>query len=357
MEKTKDINVLHIIDHMGLGGVQRILVGLVKNGYGNIIIANRKKGEIIEEIPANIELFYGGKTPLAAISSTVKTHKLIRQKEINIVHCFLSTGVFIGLILALLNKNVRFFFHEQGDILNGNPGYKQILKWASRYGNVIACSDYMRKTLKKTIPGIEPLMIPNFINHDYFFPDIVKGKAYRNILGINESRKVIGFAGRLTNRKGWKYLLEAYLNLDRDDLVLLIAGTGEEENKIRQMINDRDIVNIVLLNQEKNMRGFYNALDIFVMPSLVEPFGLTQLEAQACGIPVIASNIEGINETIDQTNAILVKPGDAENLQTALSTLLNNCELELDLKTKGLENAQDFTAQHFILRVSSLINS
>ena len=346
--------VLHIIDHMGLGGVQRLISGMVKSGYGDFILANRRKGTIIDDIPENVPLIFSGYSPFNFPISVFQAWQLIRKSNVNVVHCYLGTGVLIGLILSMFNKNVQFHFHEQGDILHGYWFHPIFLRCASKRGNLVVCSEYLKTIVLEAVPGIQVEMIHNFINHERFYPDAAAGKKYRSDNSISDQQFLIGFAGRLIQRKGWKEFLQAYTPLKDENLLVLIAGSGEDEKAIQEHINKYSIRNVRMIGQENQMRAFYNALDIFVMPSLIEPFGLTQLEAQACGIPVIASNIEGINETVSPDNCMLVDGGDVNGLRKAMQRLLDEPELRKKLHARGIENARNFTVQDFIEAIKKL---
>ena len=83
MSKLLNRNVLHIVDHMGLGGAQRIIQGLIVAGYGKAIFSLRKKGKLIGPIPEEIPVFYGKKSLFGIIFSIRDTYKIIKEYDIN----------------------------------------------------------------------------------------------------------------------------------------------------------------------------------------------------------------------------------------------------------------------------------
>jgi glycosyltransferase involved in cell wall biosynthesis len=94
------------------------------------------------------------------------------------------------------------------------------------------------------------------------------------------------------------------------------------------------------------MPGFWGAVDVAVVPSLYEPFGLVALEALACGIPVIASAVGGLKEIVlDGQCGLLVPPGDAPALTRALRLLLTDDSLRLRLGVGARLRAQEFSLQ------------
>jgi glycosyltransferase involved in cell wall biosynthesis len=94
------------------------------------------------------------------------------------------------------------------------------------------------------------------------------------------------------------------------------------------------------------MPRFWNSLDVAVVPSLYEPFGLVALEALACGVPVIASAVGGLKEiVIDGRCGLLVPPGDPAALARALCTVLSDESLRARLSAGARLRAEDFSLQ------------
>ena len=86
----------------------------------------------------------------------------------------------------------------------------------------------------------------------------------------------------------------------------------------------------------------YNAADLFVFPSFYEGFGLPPLEAMACGVPVITSNVASLREIFSGA-AVLIDPGNTQELADAMARIVENDGLKQDLRAKSLERARHFT--------------
>lgn len=125
-------------------------------------------------------------------------------------------------------------------------------------------------------------------------------------------RITIGAAGRLVSFKGFASLLNATSVLKSRGLTceILIAGTGPELANLKERTRKLDIVdNVKFLGLVENMDDFYSRLDIFVCPSLREPFGLVSVEATAYGVPTILSNVDGLPETVVvEGSAVVITP-------------------------------------------------
>lgn len=173
---------------------------------------------------------------------------------------------------------------------------------------------------------------------DIFFP-LPPGSRSEKIVPSKEDpdTRRIGFVGRLTEGKGWRVLLEAFARLSHSDQVpnchLIIAGTGPDESRILERVQELKMEDRVVLTgalKPRELAEFYRSLDLLVFPTMLEEaLGLVGLEALACGVPVIASNLGAVPEYIvPGHNGELVKPGDAQDLETAITEFLGRSERE-----------------------------
>jgi len=128
---------------------------------------------------------------------------------------------------------------------------------------------------------------------------------------------------------------------------LVIAGSGREKDNLSRQIKDLNIANAVFmvgrLKKEKVAQLMATA-DVFVLPSKMESFGLTLLEASAAGLPVVCSNAGGIPEVFqDGFNALLYPPGDDNAMAKAIIRLLQDRELAKTISANAVETASRFT--------------
>ncbi|WP_244406385.1 glycosyltransferase [Thioalkalivibrio sp. K90mix] len=116
-------------------------------------------------------------------------------------------------------------------------------------------------------------------------------------------RKIVGAAGRLVPLKGFLSLVPMLRRLlDKGlDVEVRLAGTGPEGPAIRALAEKYNVSDrFVFLGSVGEMSEFYRTLDVFVVPSIREPFGLVALEASAHGLPVIGSDVDGIPEALSE---------------------------------------------------------
>jgi glycosyltransferase involved in cell wall biosynthesis len=139
--------------------------------------------------------------------------------------------------------------------------------------------------------------------------------------------QVIGYVGRLTNNKGIDLLTEAFRQVSRTSAAarLLIIGSGEEEGNVRSILKEefaRGIVHLEPAMDQDLLPVWYRAMNLFVMPSRYETMSNSLIEALACGVPFLASNVGG-NKTVGETGAgWLFESGSVLSLTQSLSEIL-----------------------------------
>jgi glycosyltransferase involved in cell wall biosynthesis len=204
------------------------------------------------------------------------------------------------------------------------------------------------------IPRSRALVIPNAVDLELFLP----AKRSRGLPSGAPIR--IGFAGQWSPEKGIEQLLGAFADLQSvfpAAQLVLAGGPGlwkrateapgaREATALIRAMEAKGLLHCVGTMPRGEMPQFWNSVDIAVVPSLIEPFGLVALEALACGVPVVASAIGGLKDiVIDGECGLLVPPGDAAALSRALSQLVTNESLRLRFAVGARRRAQDFSLQ------------
>lgn len=167
------------------------------------------------------------------------------------------------------------------------------------------------------------VVIPNGIELERFDPSRARRGAWRRRLGVTDDAFLIGGLGRLAWEKGFADLIRAFASLGSSDTWLVIAGDGPEWEELRALAVSLDVSSRVLfLGFVEDVPGLLADLDVFVLSSHQEGHPLALLEAMAMGVPVVATDITGVAETItDGVDGILVPPGDAGALAEAIKAV------------------------------------
>ncbi len=161
---------------------------------------------------------------------------------------------------------------------------------------------------------------------------------------INPNGFILLYVGRLTEKKGVGFLLDAFEKVVRrqDDLVLVVVGDGEEKQALLDLAENLDIADKVVFTgalPNEKLPPYYAVADIFIGPSIVavggdtEGFGLTFMEASFSGCLLIGSRVGGISDIIeDGVTGLLVEPGDSTELAFKIRWSLENWDTVLRLK-------------------------
>jgi glycosyltransferase involved in cell wall biosynthesis len=175
----------------------------------------------------------------------------------------------------------------------------------------------------------------------------------------------MGMAGRLTEEKGQLFLLKTLLPMlkDNSNYKLLIAGDAKIHpdttypEKIASFIQHSGLNgNVIMTDYIENMNSFYNALDLFLLPSFREPFGRVLIEAMATETPVIASRVGGVPEVVDhEVNGYLVEPGDAVGWREYINRLIHNEAIRRNFIKSGRNKVlKKFTSENITSSIAAL---
>ncbi len=229
---------------------------------------------------------------------------------------------------------------------------------------IIAVSEGMRQDIIRSYPRLDPsriTVIHNGIDLDRWRPtpddDLVRS------LGIDPDRPSVVFVGRITRQKGLSYLLAATERLHPDVQLVLCAGApdtpeilAEVQAGVAHLQETRaGVVWIDRLLSQRELRAVLTAATTFVCPSIYEPLGIVNLEAMACGAPVVGTATGGIPEVVDngvtgflvpieQANDGTGLPVDPErfigDLAAALSEMVSDPERAKQFGAAGRERAE-----------------
>lgn len=155
---------------------------------------------------------------------------------------------------------------------------------------------------------------------------------------------VVLFVGRLDDGKGFPDLIEA---VEGVDVRLRVVGDGnrrEEFKSLAQQRLDADSYTFVGEVPHDEVHREYQKADIFCLPSYHESFGIVVLEALACGLPVVTTDLDAIVEYVDNgENALLFEPGDVPAMEDALHRLVNSEDVRRRLSSAGRETALQYS--------------
>jgi len=288
---------------------------------------------------------------------------LLLKKKVRVI--YLQDGLLspLGVVLKnIFNKPVSITIHGL-DITYKNSFYQFLIpRCVGKLDEIICVSTATREQcLKRRIPQNKIIVIPNGISEEFYIKqDIQKLKdKLSEKLKLNlKDKKIILSVGRIVERKGFHWFIENVLPkiIDKEkDAIYLIAGDGPLKERIRNSIMNSDMKRYaVLLGKvdDETLKLLYNSSDVMVIPNIpvkgdMEGFGIVALEATSCGLPVVASNIEGIKDAIVKgKNGFLVEACSAERFSNILLSMLEDTRRAREIG----EKARKFTLENFAWR-------
>jgi glycosyltransferase involved in cell wall biosynthesis len=190
---------------------------------------------------------------------------------------------------------------------------------------ICVCEGLRQEALKLGVPDDRVSVIGNGVDADRFRRG-ERGRA-RESLGLPRDATVLLSVGHLTERKGFHLLIGACARLGRDDMILIIAGDGSERGPLERLAGSldlRDRVRFPGAVRNEDLPTYYQAADLFALASSREGWPNVLCEAQACGLPAVATEVWGIPEIIrGESFGVLVRERTTDGLRAGLEDALS----------------------------------
>lgn len=310
-----------------------------KKGH-EIHLISFDKGEIdnvkIHHIDLKIESSSSRIKKIRYLFAFNRIRQLINEIQPDILHAHRTTGY--AFVAGMSNFHPYILSVWGSDVydLPENIIYKKFVQYnLNKADYIFSTSKAMKNQVNKLVKR-EVIVTPFGVDIDKFRP-LNKIK--------NNNKIIVGTIKTLSPKYGIEYLIKAFKivqDSNNMDLELQIAGKGEQEEDLKKLCKElklEDRVKFLGYLNQNEVIGTFNRFDIAVFPSISESFGVAAVEAQACGVPVIVSNVGGLPEaTAPNYSSILVEKGDVEHLAREINKLVNDHVLRKEMG----KNAREF---------------
>jgi len=351
--------VLHIINNLGSGGAESMLLHFlqhaVSNEYFEFKILLLENNQISYDIPDNVIIdnlpFQTGRFSIKRI---VYLFKYLKNNNFDIIHTHLFPTQYYVALMKLFFKKTKFITTEHNTTNTRRKFYitrvldKLVYK---QYDRIIFISkgvkkqftkDYQIKNCKKGIVLNNGIPLEKFYN--------------RNKKKIDPNNIKLIMVARFDVQKDHETLLKA-LQLLPSNYTLSLVGEGPGMNRIKDLAKTLKIEpRISFLGFRKDIPKLYKKHDIFILSSNWEGFGLVAIEAMAAGLPVIASDVPGLKEIVKDAG-IIFTPKDFKSLAENILNVSNNQVLYDNLRKKGLDKAKQYDIKSLVEKTLNLYNS
>ena len=266
---------------------------------------------------------------LVLSGSIFKLNKILKKNNIHLIYCADNISKFIGGIAGKM-AGVKVVAHCHDDFKEDTLGKTMRMFYLMLLDRILTVSDKVKKFFAVNKKGFQKaITVYNGIDTDIFNPQNVPDDL-RNELGLEKENIVIGSIGVIEKDKGHRYLVEALARLKAEgitNVICVICGTGHQEADLKELVRANGLDREVLfLGFRDDIPKVLKVLDILALMSLtIESFSMAAVEAMAMEVPVIATNIGGVPEVIDDgKTGIIIPPGNVDALCEAIKYLIQN---------------------------------
>lgn len=332
------MRVLQVLPHLNIGGITTYVYTLTK-----YLLKNGIEVAVCS---------FGGSQADKFSSLGIKTFSLPLKTKNE-----LSPKVIISALKIIEIKKI-FPYHLIHSHTRVTQVASQLAGWASKTPHIANFHGFYEKNKKRKIRkiikaqgshsiAITPFVRDDLINHFGADPQrvtaILSGIDLEvlnpGVSGLNlAGNPVIGSSGRLSPVKGFQYLVESIpMVLKKFPLAkFYLLGEGSYQSHLFDLAKKLNLNNCFSILKKQPLDKFLKSLDIFCLPSLQEPLGLSVLEAQYMGVPAIVSDVNGLNLLVSQNKTGLkINPGNSSALAQAIIELAKNKELRQSISQKA----------------------
>lgn len=294
------------------------------------------------------------------LTARKKVVELVSSEKIDILHTHLFySGLAPALAKKRLGKTIFALMRHHTAVVRmlGSRFHVWADKWMAEKADRVMTVSEAAKAFMRDVDGIsrdDIEVVYLGFDFDQMSPNALKRAETRAEFGLTDDDIVVGYVGNFAFGKGHVQLIHAFDTVRRrvPNAKLILAGSGnlqEVDDAVGRLGLGR---RIVFAGWREDAAAVYNAMDIFVQPSLSEAFSQVLVEAMGCGLPVIATNIGGAAEVIENgVDGILIDPNDIDAIAREVIDLATDVNSRSEIAERGRRNVRErFSAEMMVER-------
>lgn len=301
------------------------------------------------------------------IKAYAQLKELIKCGKYDIVHCHTPNA---SVITRFVCRNFRrdaglkVFYTAHGfHFFRGAP----LLNWLVYYPIERLCSRWTDKLItinqedyslaKRRFHAKEVHYVPGVgIDFSRFENVQVDKAAKRHEIGVPEDAFLLLSVGELNENKNHQIIVKALAKLGDPQIHYAIAGMGDKRDSLSELAKDLGVSNQVhLLGYRKDIPELNYSADAFCFPSYREGLGLAAIEAMACGLPIITSNVHGINDySVPGVTGYKYAPGDVEGFVDGIRKCVSNCFDMTSVKEENQKRAKQYNVSYVMEKMKRI---
>ena len=289
------------------------------------------------------------------IKSYVKLKKLINENDFEIIHCHTPVGGLLGRLASISARKhgTKVFYTAHGfHFYKGAPLknwllYYPVEKFCAHFTDVLITinnEDYALAKKKMKAKRVE--YVPGVgIDLSKFQNVTIDRNVKRREIGVPEDAFVLTSVGEINENKNHEIIVRAIAELNNSNVHYVIAGIGNKQEHLTKIAGELGVLNqLHFLGFRKDIPEIDYVSDAFCFPSFREGLGLAAIEAMAAGLPIITSNIHGINDySADGITGFKCDPTDKKGFSCSISKLLSNKELCIKMGEENKKRSNEYS--------------
>jgi len=298
-------------------------------------------------------------------TSDIQTIRVLRQYAgrrgpFDLVHCHSTKAGLIGR-LGLLGHHAKRLYTPHA-FFTMQPGRASLAKWAVALLEqglstvcervIVVSREEYAHALALGIPAAKLSLIPNGVSLDQSRLSAVDRDAIRRKWGLHNAAVCIGFVGRLAIQKSPQTLVRSFAAMLERTTVpvrLVMIGDGPLESSVRQLASELNVSCRISWLGACDARPLMGAFDMLALTSVSEGHPLVVLEAMACGLPIVATRVGGISETVQHgLNGFIAPVRGVQEIAAALEILVNDPELRGRMGQASLALSRSFSVDRMV---------
>ena len=345
------MHILVAIDSLDFGGAERQVVldanALVQLGH-QVSVVYFRPGPLDQELDASVAKYHIQSKTFAGRILTVSRLISRIKPDLIIAHMFRAeiVSAFSGLALR-----VPVIFNEHGLGLWKKIHHRLAFRFSSLFAREIWCASEACRVLRLEKDRLDSKKVRTVYNFFDLSGDTGSGESLRtdilSSLGRSMDTPIIGFVGRFDAVKRLDLLVDAAHDDGLQDAVFVLVGDGDQRSELEMAVNKSNLNNCFYFSgYVSKPRHYFNAFDVFVLPSRRESLSVALLEASSVSLPAVAFDVGGNAEIIEnRVTGYVVADEEYIAFQKALARLVQSRELRLEMGRAARKRVEDMFSE------------
>ncbi len=292
--------------------------------------------------------------------------KLVQEEKFDVMHCNTPIGGLLGRIVGIQCKISKIIYQTHGfHFYKGAPLknwllYYPVEKLFAHFTDVLVTINREDYALaQKKLKAKKVVYVPGVgVDLEKFGKSTIHKAEKRKELDVPENSVVLLSVGEVNENKNQQVIIRAMAEISDENIHYLIAGKGNQIDNLQNLADSLNLGNRVhFLGFRKDIPELCMASDIFCFPSKREGLGLASLEAMACGLPILTSNVHGINDySEDGVTGYKFSPVDTKGFAEGIKKLSAEPETCQKMRGHNQNAVKKYSIQHVLPLMNDLYN-